>query len=63
MWESILSILLVLVKWIFEKMADKKLNNKEFLQYVSAYQKKNQNNGQTSLDWEEALKKAQEEMK
>lgn len=67
MWVAILELagvaLVPLIKWIFEKIAKKKLNDKEFVAYISAHQKKRAMAGKASISWEEALKKAQDEMK
>jgi len=56
------SILIPLLKWIFSKIAKKKLNDREFVEYVLAHQKKKVRAGQAAMDWEEALKAAQMDM-
>lgn len=62
MWELIAGIAVPLIKWIFGKIANKKLSDKEFITYVTAHQKKISHAGDTAMDWEEALAKAQEEL-
>lgn len=56
------SILIPLLKWIFSRIAKKKLNDKEFVEYVLAHQKKKVRAGHAAMDWEKALKAAQMEM-
>ena len=55
-------VLVPLLKWIFELIAKKKLSDKEFVEYVTAYQKKKALAGKAAMSWEEALKKAEDEM-
>jgi hypothetical protein len=62
-WEAILALGVPLIKFIFERIAKKKLSDKEFVDYIVAHEKKRGRAGQAALDWEEALKQAQEEMK
>ena len=62
MYELMGGAFIAIIKWIFDKMAKKKLSDKEFLEYISAYQSKRGRAGQTALDWEEALAQAQKEM-
>lgn len=62
MWEIIAKVGVPIIQWIFGKIAKKKLNDKEFLEYISAHQKKRGRAGDAAMDWEEALIKAQEEM-
>ena len=62
MWEVIAAVGLPIIKWLFEKIAKKKLNDKEFLEYISAHQKKRGRAGDAAMDWEKALKEAQDEM-
>lgn len=62
MWTVIGTALVPFLKWIFEKMAKKKLNDKEFVEYVVAHQKKRARAGQAAVDWETALKQAQDEL-
>jgi len=61
MYEMLGGILISLTKWILGRIAKKKLSDKEFVEYITAYQKKREHAGQAALDWEEALKQAQEE--
>jgi len=62
MWELIGTALVAMLKWIFGAIAKKKLSDKEFIEYISAHQKRRGQAGQVALDWEEALKQAQKEM-
>lgn len=62
MWELIAAIGVPLIKWIFERIAKKKLNEKEFIEYVRAHQKLRGRAGQTAVDWEEALAQARKEL-
>lgn len=62
MWSTLATILMPIIKFIFERIAKQKLNDKQFIEYVTAHQKLRANAGQTALDWEEALKQAQAEM-
>ena len=63
MWlELAASILLPLIKFIFEKIAKKKLDDKQFMEYISAHQKRRAKAGDTALSWEQALAEAQKEM-
>lgn len=62
MWEVIAAIGVPLIKWIFERIAKKKLNEKEFIEYVRAHQKLRGRAGQTAVDWEDALAKARKEL-
>ena len=61
---TILAAFLVpLLQIIFEKIAKRKLDDKEFIEYITAHQKKRSQAGHASMSWEDAIKKAQEEMK
>ena len=62
MWEAIAAFIIPLAKMIFEKIAKKKLNDKEFLEYISAHQKKRSRAGDAAMEWEDALAQAQAEM-
>ena len=62
MWEIIAAIGVPILKWLFEKIAKKKLDDKEFTEYIRAHQKKRARAGQAALDWEAALKEAQDEL-
>jgi len=63
MWTVIGTIAVPLIKFIFERIAKKKLNDKEFTEYILAHQKKKNRAGQTALDWEQALAEAKKELK
>lgn len=62
MWELVATIAVPIIKWIFERIAKKKLNEKEFIEYVRAHQKLRGRAGQTAVDWEEALAQARKEL-
>lgn len=62
MWTFLGTVFVPLTKFIFQKIAKKKLNDKEFTEYILAHQKKKNRAGQTALDWEEALAEAQKEL-
>lgn len=62
MWETIATLTAYLLKFIFEKIAKKKLNDKEFTEYILAHQKRRASAGQSALDWNAALEKAQKEL-
>ncbi len=59
--EVILAIGVPLLKWAFEKVAKKKLDDKEFVDYIKAHQKKRARAGDAAMDWEDALREAQAE--
>lgn len=56
------SILIPLLKWILEKKAKRKLNDKDFVKFILAHRKRRGNAGQSAMDWKEAMKKAEEEI-
>lgn len=60
--ELLAGIIVPLLKWIFGKIANKKLNDKEFIEYVTAHQKKISHAGDTAIAWEEALAQARAEL-
>ena len=62
MYEIMGGALIALIKWMFDKKAKKDLSDQEFLEYISAHQKRRSNAGQAALDWEAALEQAKEEM-
>lgn len=62
MLSLIATILIPIIKWIFERKAKKKLSDKEFVAYISAHQKMRGRAGHAATEWEKALKEAQEEM-
>lgn len=66
MWATILALtsglLLPLIKWLVERAENKKLSDKEFLEYIAKHQSQRAKAGQTAEDWEKALKEAQDQM-
>lgn len=62
MWELAATILVPLLKWIFERIAKKKLDDKQFMDYISAHQKRRSKAGETAQNWEDELRKAQAEL-
>lgn len=63
MWELAGTLILGLAKFIFERMAKKKLNDKEFLDHIEAHQKRRQNAGKTAMDFEDAMAEAERKLK
>lgn len=63
MWSTVIDILIPIVKFLFEIIAKKKLNDEEFIKYVRAQQKRKAKAGQAAISWEKALEKAQKELK
>ena len=61
-WELIGTVVVGLTKWIFERIAKKKLSDKEFMEHIRAHQIRRKNVGKTALDFEEALAQAQKEL-
>jgi hypothetical protein len=62
MWELAASLILGIGKLIFERIAKKKLNDKEFMEHIRAHQIRRKNVGKTALDFEDALAQAQKEL-
>lgn len=62
MWDLFGTVLVPIVKWIFEKIAKKKLNDKEFVEYIRAHQKKRGRAGDVAMEWEDALAEARKEL-
>lgn len=60
MWTALASLLLGIMKWVFEKQAKKKLNDAEFLEHIEFHQKKRQNAGKTAIDFDIAMAEAEE---
>jgi hypothetical protein len=66
MWVTILkasaSFLVPLLKWVFGMMAKKKLNDIEFLDHIEQHQKRRQGAGKTAIDFDVAMKEAQDKI-
>lgn len=62
MWSFLGTFVGGLLKFIFERMAKKKLSDKEFVQYITAHQKMRGRAGDASMEWEKALDEAKKEM-
>ena len=58
----LLSGLLTVARWIFNAKAKKKLSDEEFVAYILAHQKRKARAGRAALDWEDALREAQEQI-
>ena len=63
MWTLLSTIGVPLLKWIFELIAKKKLTDKEFVDAVTSFQAKKARVGQASIDSDNAIAKAQAELK
>jgi len=61
MTEIAVSIVLGLLKWFFQMRSNKKLSDQEFLEHIRVHQERKSNAGKAALDFEESIKKAQEE--
>ena len=59
----VLQVLIPIVKYFIEKKAAKRLSDKEFVDFILAHQKRRSKAGQSSVDFEKALKEAENEMK
>ena len=57
MWTIVTTILLPLLKWLFEKQAGKKLSDKEFVKMVVEHRMQREGAGQTVLDWKASVAK------
>lgn len=62
MWTVIGTVIVPLLKFIFERIAKKKLNDAEFLEHIEAHQKRRQGAGQASIDFEDSLDELEDEM-
>jgi flagellum-specific peptidoglycan hydrolase FlgJ len=62
MWTTLAAILVPIIKYIFEKIAKKQLDDKQFAEYISAYQKRRSKAGDTAMNWETALEEARKEL-
>ena len=62
MWGFFGTIAATILRFIFERMAKKKLSDREFIEYVSAHQKMRGRAGDASLEWDQALEEARKEM-
>jgi hypothetical protein len=60
-WELIGTVLVGIIKWVFEKQAKRKLNDAEFLKHIEAHQKRRANAGKTAMDFEDSLQGALDE--
>jgi len=58
-WELIGTLVLGIGKFIFERIAKRKLDDKEFLEHIEAHQKRRQNAGKTAIDFEDAMSEAE----
>jgi len=62
MWEVIGIALVPFMKWVFSMIAKKELSDREFVEYISAHQKRRGRAGDSALEWEDALAQARKEM-
>jgi len=55
MWGMLGTLLLGVLKWVIEKKAKKKLNDRQFIEFIEAHQKRRLGSGKTANDFEDAL--------
>ncbi len=55
MWSMLGTLLLGILKWVVEKKAMKKLNDKQFIEFIEAHQKRRLGSGKTANDFDDAL--------
>ena len=49
------TILLSILRWIAEKNAQQKLNDKQFIEFIEAHQARSLNTGKTATNFEDSL--------
>ena len=59
---SILPILISIVKWIIQRDQAGKLSDKQFIEFILAHDKQRSRAGKSAVEFDQALKEAQEEM-
>jgi hypothetical protein len=59
--ELVATLVLGILKWVFQMRSNKKLSNDEFLAHIKAHQDRRSNAGKAAIDFEESMKKAEEE--
>jgi len=62
MWTVIGTVLSFLLKFVFNKIAKRKLSDEEFLKHIEAHQAKRRGAGKTALDFDEAMEKTRKEI-
>lgn len=62
MWEGIFTLLFLVLKWVAEAAQNKKLNDKDFLNYIEAHQKRRAGVSRQSQDFEDNLAQGYEEL-
>ena len=62
MWGMLATLILGLLKWIFEKKAKQKLNDKQFVEFIEAHQAKRVDAGKTASNFEDALQETLSDM-
>ena len=55
MWGMLATLILGLLKWIVEKKAKQKLNDKQFIEFIEAHQARRLDAGKTATSFEDAL--------
>jgi len=55
MWSFLGTFLLGILKWVVEKAAKKKMNDKQFIEFIEAHQKRRIGAGKTANDFDDAL--------
>jgi len=61
MLKTIITIVVPLLKWLFERAAKKKITDKEFIAHILAHQSKLSNSGDVALDANKILEDAMKE--
>lgn len=56
----IATVLFPILKWIMEKKAKRKLNDKEFVDYIERHQEMRGRAGQAAIDWRKSVTKMRE---
>lgn len=62
MWDIFIGVLVPVVKWFFERKAQKKMNDKEFVAYILAHRQRQGKAAESAQEWEEVLEEAMNEV-
>jgi len=55
MWTMLGTFFLGMLRWVIEKKAKKSLNDRQFIEFIEAHQKRRLGAGKTANDFDEAL--------
>jgi len=55
MWEMLGTLILGILQWVVGKQAKKKLNDKQFVEFIEAHQKRRLGAGKTANNFDDAL--------